>query len=224
MQKPRKFFSPWRLVAICFVCLFPVSSYAHAPVMVATPAQNDIIPLEEPDLSKAFYGDMQNYPQMYEFRTTDTIHLHVEVLVPDIHSAQNNVSGIILRVRSDGGVKEVARLRAPEASWKSFFEPWGGDSYRRGQSYDGDIEPGLYRIEVSTPDDIGKYVLVVGQKESFSIFNYFPLIGKISDVKVFFGKSRLLVIESPLVYVPVLAFGLLGGLWWYRRRSRVLST
>lgn len=195
---------------------------AHSPVIIQTPSQNEVLPLYAPEISQALYGNLEGYPHMYEFMTPEKMDLFVEVLVPDIELARNNVSGIILRVNDNGSVKEVARLRAKEASWESFFEPFGGDSYRRGSSYRGEIEPGLYRVEVSTADNVGKYVLGVGTIEDFSIGDYFRLVGKIAEVKVFMGKSAFRVVESPFVYGPILLLFFLGGgvVWFARRRRR----
>ncbi len=205
-----------------FLCFSVFSqAEAHNPTIIETPAQNEVLPLHTPEISQALYGNLEGHPHMYEFMTSEKMTLFVEVLVPDTELARNNVSGVILRVNDNGSVKDVARLRAREASWESFFESFGGDSYRRGSSYRGEIEPGLYRVEVSTADNIGKYVLVVGTVEEFSLGEYFSLIGKIADVKVFMGKSSFRVIESPLVYGPLLILFVVGvGVWFVRRRRR----
>lgn len=206
-------------VLLCFSV--PTHARAHNPIIIETPAQNEVLPLYTPEISQALYGNLEGYPHMYEFMTPEKMTLFVEVLVPDIELARNNISGIVLRVNDDGSVTDVARLRAREASWKTFFEPFGGDSYRRGASYRGEIEPGLYRVEVSTADNIGKYVLAVGTVEDFSVGNYFSIVGKIADVKVFMGKSSFRVIESPLVYVPLLVLFIGGiGIYWFVRRKQ----
>ena len=197
---------------------------AHNPRVIETPTQNEVMPLESPRISQAIYGTLEGYPHMYEFATRKQMELFVEVLEPDIRGARRNISGIILKVNLDGSVREVARLRAKEAKWESFFEPWGGDRYLRGGSFKAEIEPGLYRIEVSTPDNLAKYVLAVGTEENFEGVGYGALVRELVRVKIFFGKPAWRVVESPFVYGPsfilIAAIGILA--WYIRRRRRTV--
>ena len=115
---------------------------------------------------------------------------------------------------------EVARLLAKDATWESFYEPFGGDSYRKGGEYETDLEPGVYRVEMSTPDNLTKYVFVIGKNESSGGVGYFEMIGRIMDVKAFFGKSRIFVIESPYVYVPIGILLIAYGVYRWRKGRR----
>ena len=203
------------------VCGLPTYAHAHVPRLIETPAQNEVLPLRDPELSQALYGNLEGHPHMYEFATRKQMELFTEVLVPDAEGVRTNVSGIILRVNDDGSVTDIARLRAKEAKWESFYEPFGGDSYRRGGSYRGPIEPGLYRIEVSTPDNYAKYVLAVGTIEGGGGMGYFELVRELMKVKQFMGKSAWQVVESPFVYGPLaLVLLLSGAVWWFLRRRR----
>jgi hypothetical protein len=188
---------------IAIVLLAPLGVSAHVPKLIETPGQHDVLLLEEPEVSQVLYGELEGYPHMYEFYTKEPIELFVEVLVPDISFARKNVSGLILRVNDNGSVTEVARLSAKNAPWESFYEWWGGDTYLRGVSYEGEIERGMYRVEVSTPDNIGKYALAVGREESFAGVGYFELLGRLIEVKQFFGKSAFSVLQSPIASVPL---------------------
>lgn len=182
--------------------VFPQAVNAHIPVVVGTPDQHDITEIEEPEVSHAFYGKLNNHPHTYEFTTQEPINLFVEILVPDTPSQENNISGTVFRVLPRGSIEEVAGLPARDASWESFFEFFGGDHYRRGSSFEGAVAEGTYRVEVSTPDNIGKYVLVVGSIERGS-GGYFSTIRDLAQVKLFLGKSQFAVIGSPFVYVPL---------------------
>jgi hypothetical protein len=78
---------------------------------------------------------------------------------------------------------------------------------------------GTYRIEVSTPDNIGKYVLVTGFLEDQSEIGFFETMRRIAAVKEFFEKPSVAVLQSPFYFVPLLiVIGLCGGLWYWRRR------
>lgn len=203
-----------------------IPAYAHVPLVVTQESLFDITTIEDPELSQAFYGSLADFPHTYEIRADEPFHLYAEVLVPDIESTQNIVNGIVVReTGKKGRVEEVARLLAKDATWETFYEPWGGDTYRKGAVFEKDLERGVYRIEVSTPDNRQKYVLVVGKREDSGGIGYFETIGRIAEVKTFFGKSKIHVIESPLVYIPLLlGVIVVVGVWIWRRRKALLRT
>lgn len=218
-----KYHSVHFLKAIFVLALFLVFSapaFAHTPVIVEQQTVGDITQIADPDLSQAFYGVLNDFPHTFEVRADKPFKLHTEILVPDIEESTNNISGIIIKEQGKGKrVLEVARLSAKEATWESEFEPFGGDTYRHGSSFDKELDAGVYRIEVHTPDNRDKYVLVVGTREEMSI-GYFELIGRMIEVKKFFGKSPFMIIESPFVYIPLLLILIIGGVVWYVRKRR----
>ncbi len=206
-------------ILVLFLCVASFA-YAHTPFLITQTSLHDIITIDEPENSRAFYGELTGFPHTYEIRAKKPFHLFAQVLVPDIESSKNNVSGIIIReVEGSGRVTEVARFLAKDATWDSFYEPFGGDSYRNGGTFEKDVDPGVYRIEVSTPDNLEKYVLAVGKIEGSGEIGYFETVRRIAEVKTFFGKSKIFVIQSPFVYVPLFVLILLGvAIWFYRRR------
>jgi hypothetical protein len=199
-----------------YLALAPFTS-AHVPVLVEQDSLEDIHVIEDYNLSQAFYGELDNFPHTFEIRATEPFTLFTKILQPDIESSDGNVSGIIIKLPAERGrVEEVARL-SEKGTWPTEYEIFGGDSYRTGPSFERELGPGTYRIEVSTPDNIEKYVLVVGKREELTI-GYFELVGRIAEVKAFFGKSKLRVVESVYVYVPILLVASVVGYLWYRRR------
>lgn len=195
---------------------------AYVPVIVNQDSLHDIDTITDTQLSQAFYGTLNGFPQTYEIVSTEPFHLFAHILVPDIDSSKNTVSGIIIKKAvGNKRVTEITRLHANDAQWDSFYEPFGGDSYRNGATYEGDLDAGVYRIEVSTPDNLEKYVLVVGKEERFGAIGYFTMLGRIMDVKVFFEKSRIRIVESPFVYVPLSILGFAYWFFWYRRKRRI---
>lgn len=181
--------------------LVPLSVNAHQATFV-NPSQHDVITITDVELSQGFYGELSDAPHTYTFTLEEPTTVFTEILVPDIDSATNDKSGLILEsLTDDAGVREVKRLPAKEATWESFYEWFAGDSYRRGPSYYDSLEPGTYLIEVSTPINHGKYVLVVGKREDSK--GYVATIKDIAQVKEFFGKSKMAILQSPLVSVPL---------------------
>jgi hypothetical protein len=209
------------LLALLVFCLGADFVSAHVPNLVEQATPKDIVTIEDPTLSQAFYGEMRGFPHTYEIRATEPFYLFTKILIPDLEGSGNNVSGIIIKEPENGGrVTEITRLRAKEAAWESEYEPFGGDSYRNGPTFEKELEAGTYRIEVHTPDNVEKYVLVVGTREEMSI-GYFETVRRIAEVKEFFGKSKLRAVESPFVYVPLLGLMTVSGIVWYVRRRRV---
>lgn len=198
------------------------NALAHVPVLTDFRTQTDNIAVEDPTLSQAFYAELEGFPHSYLIDTEEPFLLYTEILVPDIEGSKNIFSGVIIKIPEEGGrVTEVARLSAKEAVWNPQFEPFGGDSYRHGPSFEGEVEAGTYRIEVNTPDNEGKYVLVVGTREE-STLGYFELLGRLIEVKRFFEKTPLHVIQSPFAYIPLgLLFLIIGGVMYYRKRKSV---
>jgi hypothetical protein len=205
-------------LSLLFLSFVVPTAEAHIPVLVEQSSLHDITPIESPEISHAYYGTLKDFPHTYEIVSKEPFSLFAEVLMPDIEESETVVSGIIIRTMGERGrVTEVARLLARDASWDSFYEPIGGDRYVRGASYKGELEAGTYRIEVTAPNNDQKYVLVVGEKEDFGDIGYFETLRRIAGVKAFFNKSRIMVIQSPLVYVPLLVLILVGGFIYYRR-------
>lgn len=206
-----------------FVVFFStaLSAEAHVPVLVSLDSPKDITHIEDPTLSQAFYGHLDGFPHTYEIVATEPFHLFSQILVPDIDSSKNIISGIIIKLPEERGrVTEVARLPSKDSAWESQYEAFGGDTYRHGPQFETELEPGKYRIEVHTPANTEKYVLVVGKREEMTL-GYFELIGRLIAVKRFFEKSPIRIVESPYIYVPLGGIMLMtAGLWyWYRRRK-----
>lgn len=204
------------IMSLLFLCASPV--FAHTPVIVNQSSLTDIATIADPTLSQVFYGRLMGFPHTFEIKAETTFTLAVEILVPDIEEAVDNVNVIIIKeLPDDGGVTEVARLLAKEATWETFWEPYGADSYRQGGTFSEEVPPGVYRIEVSTPDNREPYALVVGTREDFGALGYFETVKRVWEMKGLYGKSRLSIIASPLLYVPIGILWLIGCLWWLRR-------
>lgn len=207
------------LIILFLAVLAPQEANAHQARFVEA-SQHDITTISDTDLSQAFYGKLDDFPHLFEFTLTEPQALFAEILIPDSEGAQNDVSGIILKIE-ERGVTEIKRLNAKEAAWESFYEFAGGDSYKRGPSFYDSLEAGTYQIEISTPVNLSKYVLVVGKREEFVWTNYFGTVRDIARIKSFFEKPKVAILQSPFVYVPLLLLAIAGCFAY--RRYRVAS-
>ncbi|MFZ2253045.1 MAG: hypothetical protein WAW13_02590 [Minisyncoccia bacterium] len=210
-----------RTIFLSMFLAFATPVWAFVPEVVVQESLLDIKTIEDPTLAQTFYGNLVDFPHTYQIIATKPFHLFVHIKVPDIESSANNISGIIIKEpEGKGRVQEVTRLKGNDALWESTYEWWSMDAYRNGPSFEQDLGPGTYRIEVSTPDNREKYVLVVGTRDEM-VLGYFGTVRRLVDVKAFFEKSRLRIVESPLVFVPLIGIGGLCALW-YKRRVRTM--
>lgn len=192
---------------------------AHQPIFSEFPTYDDTYIINDTTSSQVFYGELNGFPHTYRLDIKENQEIKVEVLVPDIEEAHNDRGAIIVRELEVGGVEEVVRLSKGKNAWESFYEPWGGDSYRRGPTYVGELEPGSYLLEVQTAENLGKYVLVLGEMKSLSGLGYFEKLSRIYEIKKFFGKSPISVLQSPIYLLSVITLILIGFLI-YRRKKK----
>lgn len=193
--------------------------FAYAPNMIGVIPQNEVHIIDDPIQSQSFYGVLDNFPHTYKIVRNEPFTLSLSILQPHIDTSNNNVSAIVVKLPAERGrVEEVTRLRASLASWDTFYDPVGGDRYRQGPEFEGILEAGSYIIEVHTPENLEKYVLKVGTEDEESI-GYFKTLLRLIEVKKFFDKSPLRIVESPYIYVPLIIF-ISIGLFLYRRMKR----
>lgn len=158
------------------LCLFPLGVLnAHLPHIV-----NQMpVYVANPEISQAFYA---SHPGMFIVNEQDPFILFVQVLRPYASSVDYNI-----RVAIDHEGKTVATLDGLHSNWKFFHEPFGNDDYYQGPEITINAQ-GLYTIHV-TGD--GKYVLVIGKKEYWSLYDIVRTLYTLPFLKIYFGKSPL---------------------------------
>ena len=175
----------------------------------------------DPERKHTILGELNNSPEMYEITSDAVFTLTVEIrAVPNAGSVPQ-FSGIIIRQKEQLGVEEVARLTAAEASWSVVSDGTTGLRYQSGPFFSQEVPAGTYRIEVSTPDNSGKYLLVVGDTENKT--GYVATLGAIGMVYDFYGLGSLSMFSSPYIHYPVgilvLLLLILGTWYWQHRRA-----
>ncbi len=205
-----------RLTVLTFLSL-PFVVLAHQPWLITFEKYEDTFMIEDTQVSKAYYVDMTGFPHNYEFSLGEKREVFLEILVPDIGTVDDVYSGTLVK-KNRNKIELVDRMEAKTAEWESFYEVHGGDSYRRGGSFRGELEAGDYLLEMSSPDNLGKYVLVVGELEDFSDLSMGELYKRIYEIKKFYNKPFFAVLQSPYYYIPFGLLVLIGGLVYFRRR------
>ena len=195
------------LVLLIVLAVFGLANLAqaHNPRLVynsdALPEKPIII--NNPDISQAFYGRLKGWEEYYRFKLTTSSEFYWQALVPATKDITKDVSAEL--IDNENG-RVIAKLDAKESEWKPYYEEFAGDNYFAGPSSTLMLDPGVYDIRVSNPNNEGKYVLVVGQKESFNAQEIFSTIVNLPALKTFFNSSPL------SAYFNYIGLFMLGGL------------
>jgi hypothetical protein len=207
-----------------FLC---VTSTAHAynPIVVQPKEQYGVILVEDdPYIEHHFLGTLEDYPEMFEFTTDVSFDLSVRVLQRDSGKAVPFGLIMVRQNEDDGGVSEVARLNQPVGEWSRISDSVLGLDLLESTRIEKSVSPGTYRIEVSTPDNKGKYMLVMGDESKRA--GFFKTIGHIYTIQRHLGYTPFHLIFSRYIYPPLGILVILYGayrVWRYRKEVTHVS-
>jgi len=207
------------LMAVVLVC--PCIAWAHQPRIVKP--NSGPVTVEQPEVSKAYYGELRGRPQLFEISSETPFVLYVNVLVPKIPDIEKNVSAAIY-----SGGKQVAALNGVRFKWAVFHEPFAGDDYYKGPEFSKRVEAGTYSVKVFSPINRGKYVLAIGEKEEFPFGEAMRAFAAVVRLKSdFFGKSPLSILTSYMGASAAAVVVVIAGIAYFsirrvvrRRRKR----
>jgi len=195
---------------LLFIILLASLVAAHQPRIVF----DNYIDIFNPEVSQAFYGNLEGESAHYQIRSDYPFNLYINILVPDLEGISKDVS---VEVTKDDEV--ILSLDGLKHEWTPMYEEHAGDNYFDGPTDNINVEAGIYHVEVFSPDNEGKYVLVVGQKEEFPFNEIVNMVVTLPELKKFFGKSPFTAFFNLIgLYIfVILAFILLilGLFVWY---------
>ena len=171
------------------------------------------------DTRTEFLGKLVGDPQMYEFTTGATTTLKVSLSQLSSQTPIPFSLIVIKQNEKDDGVSEVGRLLAKDIILNELEDSTLGLSLVQSQSFAAEISPGVYRVEVSTPDNFGSYLLTIGELPRS--VDYFKTLSDIHTIQSFFGKSVFALFISSHVYYPlgiIILLGLIFLTWKYRQK------
>lgn len=197
-------------IVICLMLFFAVTKVsAHQPRIVS----GTYTEIKSPEISQAFYGELNGQPELFGIRSDRPFRLYVGVLVPDIKNVSKDVSAKIFK-----DDQELYFLNASSSDWHSFYEEYGGDNYFWGPEYKADdstanklkgrqMEAGVYLIKLFSPNNTGKYILAVGDKEVFPPKEIIHAVAISPQLKTNFFEESILSIfygrSALYLFVPV---------------------
>lgn len=163
-----------------------------------------IVPLEYGlGTKQLFLGELNNFPVMYEVGVDSENTFKVFIRQRYFSMGfPTDFSLIVIRENDAGrGVTEIARLKPKPEDWKIVEDKKVGMTFWESEMLDKTIQPGLYRIEISTADNSGRFLLGFGETDSEA--GYLKELGNVYKTQSFFGFSFLKLLTSSLVYYPL---------------------
>ena len=170
-------------LAGCFLC--PASVSAHQPRLVFL--QQGAVQINNPEISQAFYDNLRGAPRDYFIDSSKDFELYVNLLVP----AQENGLGRYSADVFDGQGQKIYTIDGSSVNWQEFYEPFGRDYYLKGPELSQKLGAGKYKIEVYSKNNLGEYVLVVGQKEFYDIGSLLNIYWQLPLLKLTFFKTSV---------------------------------
>ncbi len=181
--------------------------FGHQPRLVLQKdlAFNYPLTIQSPEISQAFYGELTGSSHFYQIISDKDFNLYLNILVPDIKGARTDFS-----VEVSNGKTII--LNGKGFAWERFFEPFGGDYYRKGPEFKARIEKGSYLIRVYNDDRQGKYVLAVGEIESFPPKEMIKAFLAMPRLKTFFNKSPFTAYFNRIGLYTLPALAIVSGI------------
>ena len=165
--------------------LLPLAASAHLPrymmgenISLHSPAE-----IENPTVSQVFYGQMHGTPGYYHFYLSQPSDVLIGLLTPVSETDFPQIELIAQKGKVQnltGNFDEV------------YFEEFGGDYYLRGPEKTFNLPADNYLIKVYNASSTGRYALVIGNEEKFSV---------VEMVKTFFV---LPIVKQKLFDRPIL--------------------
>lgn len=209
-----------RTLSIFLTLFLPLCVFASTSVIAEPQNQAVVLPIENSKDAQEFFGSLHDFPHTFAFEVKETQQFKAEIFVGDTKVQKNDVSIIIVK-QERRGVSEVGRTVIANHSWQITPDRMLAESFRNGGALDTKLQPGKYRLEVSSPNNEGIYRLVLGTDKVHR--GYFANVGALFAVKTLFGHSKFGTLLSPLIYIPFILLLCAGGLFFIYKKRKVVK-
>jgi hypothetical protein len=208
------------LLALTVLLGSPHFVFSYNPIIAEPQQAYEIVPIEgDLYIQREYLGNLSDFPDMYEL--TADVAFTLQVKVRQRASADAPFGLIVVRQNEDdGGVTEVVRLNQPLEEWGEVKDRTLGMTFLQGTTLSREVEPGTYRIEVSSPDNKGDYMLIVG--DELVRTGFFSTLADVYKVQRHFGYTPLHMLLSNYVYYLLGIILVLYGIYrtWHYNRNR----
>ena len=169
------------------------------------------------DDKQVHLGELKGFPVMYQFELEVPTDLYLQV--KQRFSGDTPIPfSLVLVKETSRGVTEIGRYSETNDTWEVVKNKSAGITYWQSREFAESLEPGTYRLEVTSPGNLGKYQLGLGRENSRN--GYFEELRNARTTQEFFCFSAFKMLTSNLVYYPlriVLLLILLQRTWKYRK-------
>jgi len=178
------------LITFMFVLLlvFISGTSAHQPRLdlgTSVSIENPIR-VDDPEISQAFYGELNGNPVYYQINSPQTFQLYVNLLVP---TSPGQGGELVSAEVSDSSGAVIMFLNGTNSTWTPYFEEFGGDYYLKGPEATLQVPGGTYNIRVFNTLNQGKYSIAIGKIEAFPANEAVTALFTLPILKEqFFGK------------------------------------
>ena len=157
------------------VFLFAItSSLAHQPILNSDGEMSSDQPyvIENPEISKAIYSTLEGTDHYYMISSDKPFNFYAGLTVPKIDDCDDFLRFSFAVLDNDFHI--IQEFDGQKYQWWEWYEPYGKKWYWVGPEYGKDFkssnvfDAGTYYIKVYNKDNIGKYVLAVGDIEKFT--------------------------------------------------------
>lgn len=188
-------------IYIFFILAIPAVTLAYNPQINEAAIPYEIKTINEVNLQAEHLGELKGDPHIYEFTIDKTTDLKV-MLMQLASDKVIPLSLIIVRQNEDrSGVSEIGRINGNDTNWQIVKDSVLGLTINKSEVFEEKLKPGVYRVEVSTPDNYGKYALVIGNQTVKE--GYFSTLSDVSIFQTFFGGSMFSILKSSYVHYPL---------------------
>lgn len=208
------------LLTVPFLIFFTPTVSAFEAVSVSPRIPYEAITID-PRIAtlRSYLGELTGDPHMYEFTIGESQTLALKIKQKDVELLPLSV--IIVKARdNDRGVREIGRVSGQAStSWQYVYDGLLGLPLIEGESFTIELEAGVYRVEVSTPENVGKYLLAIGTEDSEA--GYFASVAAVYRTQQFFDYSPFRILSSSYIYYPIgiiLLLTLIFFTWRYRQK------
>lgn len=180
---------------LVFVLSFIASFFIAATALAHQPRyvkDDQLVIIKNPDISQAFYGELNDRPAYYLIDLKEAQDLYFQILAPNLPGIQKDKTVTVEYTPTLGqAAVSFIKIEPGLAVWQNFYEEYADDNYFAGPSVKKSGEPGYYIIKITSSDNTGKYVLVVGEKEEFSALEIAKALITIPQLKKNFFQEPL---------------------------------
>lgn len=180
----------------------PVSAY---DLFISAPSEPyEIVRIEgDVEYRQVHLGSLDDYPIMYEMDINEPTTLTFSLRQParGLESPAKLDLIIVKKNEDDGGVTDITRFNPSEDEWIKVNDKSVGVTFWDSKEIMQELEVGEYLLEVSNPNNLGKYILKMGDYSQE--IGYFEELENARSIQKFLGYSIFRMLVLPKVYYPV---------------------